>query len=162
MGITNRTAPQNAEKRARSRRTKRLGVAALLIIGFIILWPYFDISSFHYTRDYLRGESVLVYPRIVLVGDARVGEKRDAMVSIWNRSGEPLTILGIQTSCPCVASQELIPLLIPPGQSRQLPIRVNYGDDPHEFVYKVSFFSDRPGMTQIDVLVAGAVTVGGP
>jgi len=138
----------------------RLGAGGLVLLAGLVAWWALAKESFVYVQDYVRGEPLLVYPCRGTV-DGQTGEQRELRFTVWNRTGEPVKILGSRSSCGCMvaADSNLSPVTIPPGGKHEFGVVVGLGDKPGEFTHKVTYYTDAPGKGQIDFVVDGRASV---
>jgi hypothetical protein len=97
------------------------GAAAVLIaLTGVGSWIY---GSPHAALARLRGQSLTVSQDYVDFGTGPAGQVVDRMVEVWNWSDGPVRLTGGTSDCTCVTTEDL-PLTIPPGEARQVTVRM--------------------------------------
>ena len=98
--------------------------------------------------DWLRPDppAMLRFPLPLDVGSATVRQGKEATLRIENIGSEPRTILGVRSMCGglCVGASGELPLTIPPGESRTIPLHFSVnqlGDAKLE----TELYTDEPG-----------------
>jgi hypothetical protein len=71
----------------------------------------------------LRGEALTGPSDAADLGFGTVGQTLEAGVEVSNNSHETVRVVGATSDCSCVATSGL-PLAIPPGEVRPVPIRL--------------------------------------
>lgn len=117
-----------------------LGVCAILAcLTSIGAWVY---GSPEVALARLRGESMVVKPEFVDCGAGKPGDKLEAVMELYNWSDNPIRIYGGTSDCSCIATKDL-PVTIPPGESRSIPVIVRVPKSaPGAFTRYVLLFTD--------------------
>jgi hypothetical protein len=85
----------------------------------------------------------VVKPEYVDFGTGKPGESLEAVVEVHNWSDRPVRIYGGTSDCSCVATKGL-PVTIPPGESRQIPVILRVPRSaPCSFTRYAELFTDR-------------------
>jgi hypothetical protein len=96
-----------------------LVVAALVAVA---LWWFPSLEA---SVAWLRGEPLLVTPGVVDLGPGKAGESRTAEVTVANLTDRPVRLIGGTSDCACTMLGDL-PLTIPAGEWRAVPVTVKY------------------------------------
>jgi hypothetical protein len=93
----------------------------------------------------LRGELVTVEPAFVSFGEGETGETLETTVRVRNWTNIPVRLIGATSDCSCIATEGL-PETIPPGQSREVPIRLRLKTrNPGYFSREAFIWTDSEG-----------------
>ena len=79
---------------------------------------------------------------------------------IRNASGKTIKILGATGTCNCMVADEL-PMAIPPGESRELLVRIRTPAKQREFHHSMMFYTDYAGRPEFEVRFSGVVVAQG-
>lgn len=109
-------------------------VAATLVAFVVGLsaiggWAWATFGSRTAAAAYLRGESLLIEPRVFDFGLARDGDRRVVKLGLVNLTGKPVSVFGFTASCQpdgCLASPDKYPLEIPPRGRIQLTVECTF------------------------------------
>lgn len=101
----------------------------------------------------LRGEAIAVKPEFVDCGSGKPGEYLEAGIEVYNWSDRPVRLYGGTSDCSCVATKGL-PLTIPPGESRPIPVIVKVPrSTPGAFTRNAELFTDSEKQRKIRLRV---------
>ncbi len=95
----------------------------LLAAGFVILLGIIAVSFFGsipYAIAHMQGFTLYADMSQTDLGKVRVWEKRQVRFRLRNISLEPVTIIGVETTCGCTVLKDQLPLSIKPGNSYEL------------------------------------------
>ena len=70
----------------------------------------------------LKGELVVVSPSYLDLGTGQRGTSLESAVSVTNWTDEPIRLIGGTYDCSCITAD--LPLTIPPGESREVTVRM--------------------------------------
>lgn len=104
----------------------------------------------------LRGEELLVVPRIVDLGHGLNGDRKEFSVTVHNVGSRPLTILAGQRSCTCTTLTGL-PRQVEPGSMTSLEIIVAFKGEVGKFQHSVEFSTDDAVQPKFLVWISGEV-----
>lgn len=133
-----------------------LGGGALLIAA-LLAWGYWEFGSLSNTLAYLNGERLLVDPATLSFGAVRRGEERDLQVTIRNRTGKEVKIMGAKSNCGCMGMEEKFPFSIAQGGQRELTIHIWFTGKDSAFEKRVDFYTDNEAKPVTAVLVRGTI-----
>ena len=75
------------------------------------------------------------------VGRGEPGQPLEATVEVINRTDRPVRIIGGTSDCSCVTTAEL-PLVLAPGEARQISVQVQLPGEPGFLNRKAFFWTD--------------------
>ena len=133
------------------------GGGALPIVA-VLAWGYWEFGSLANTLAYLNGERLLVDPEVISLGTAQRGEERDLHLTIRNRTGKDVEVLGAKSTCGCMGTAEEFPLSIADGSQRELTIHVWFTGNDSAFEHRVDFYTNDGTKPVIAVVVRGKIT----
>lgn len=131
------------------------GGALIATIG--ASWLTIQYGSLDVAAAYLRGENLVFSPRAIDVGTARPGERREYLLRLINLSEERVSVIGVQTSCRCVAPSGSLPFEIAGHASHSLPVNVIFVGKGDELVQTVTVFSDLTKSASAAVVLKGRI-----
>lgn len=134
-----------------------LGGGGVLIAAFLA-WGYMAFGSLATTLAYLNGERLLVVPGTLSFGAARRGDEQDLKVTIQNRTGKEVKILGARSTCGCMGTEEKFPFSMADGDQRELTIQVWLVGKDSLIEKRVDFYTDDEANPVISVTVRGTIT----
>jgi hypothetical protein len=129
-----------------------------LLLAALLAWGHWEFGSLANTLAYLNGERLLVDPRVISFGAVRRGEERDLHVTIRNRTGEEVKIIGAKSNCGCMATVEQFPCALANGDQREFPIHIWFTGNESTFEKRVDFYTDDDAKPVIAVVVRGKIT----
>jgi hypothetical protein len=106
------------------------GGVAVLVFGSV------DAAFARLTGDFLPAE-----PEHVDFGSGSPGQLLHAHVTLRNRTGQPIRLIGGTSDCTCITTEGL-PVIISPGESRSIPIRVVVPKSSGVFTRMVELWTD--------------------
>jgi hypothetical protein len=133
-----------------------VGAGAVAFLGLLAGWAYFHSGSLALVLPFLGGERLFIEPTAIQLGDQEPGAAAEPVVRIVNSTGKQVRVVGAETSCSCVALDDL-PLSIPAGESRELQFKVHVGRRRHEIAETVRLFTDYADRPVFIVTVRGIV-----
>ncbi len=143
------------------RGTAMWGVACAaggaLLITAVLAWGYWEFGSLSSTVAYLNGERLLVDPGTLSFGTCRRGEERDLQVTMRNRTGKEVKILGARSTCGCMVTTEKFPLSIGDRGQQELAIHVWLTGKDSLFDKRIDFYTDDEANPVIAVAVRGTI-----
>lgn len=103
-------------------------------------------SSLPAARAYLRGDVLFADDPDRALGEIPAGKRATVSFEVRNLLSRAVTVVGAETSCGCVATDEL-PLVIQPGKRRAITFSVlpTAGDVGRPFEHIVRLFADVSG-----------------
>jgi len=128
-----------------------------LLIAALFAWGYWEFGSMANTLAYANGERLLVDPKVLSFGAAPRGEQREVHMTIRNRTGKTVTILGAQSKCGCLRMEEDFPISLANGSQRELTIYVALTGEGSAFEKGVDFYTDDEAKPVIGVVVRGEI-----
>ncbi|MHB1423821.1 MAG: Ig-like domain-containing protein [Gemmataceae bacterium] len=131
-------------------------VLGLVVAGIFLSSGYVRFGSFEKALAYLNGQRVFVRPDVINFGEGRTGEIREGTVTVTNYLSNELRIIGSTSTCECVAT-ERFPVVVPPGQSYDLAVKVGYSTRAGDFEQNLSFYTDSDYLPRFQVSVRGSV-----
>ncbi|HZV04527.1 MAG TPA: DUF1573 domain-containing protein [Gemmataceae bacterium] len=129
-----------------------------LLIAPVLVWGHREFGSIASTLAYLNGERLLVDPGTLSFGTIRRGEERDLRVTIRNRTGKDVKVVGARSTCGCMASVERFPLSIADGDKQELTIHVEFIGKDSVFEKRIDYYTDDEAKPVIPVVVRGKLT----
>lgn len=140
----------------RSKGWLCLGLGSLCF-GILVLLSSVD-SPIASAIAALRGESATLEPECTHVGSAFAGEVRFFSVKVRNHSGSPLRIIGGTADCECDTTRDL-PLIIPPGESRPIPVAVRLASKSGAFDIPFYLLTDSEFQPRVLGRITGTVVL---
>ena len=128
-----------------------------LLLAVLLAWGYWELGSFANIVAYANGERLLVDPKVLSFGSAPREEERELHVTIHNRTGKPVTVLGAQSKCGCLKLEDEFPFSIAKGGQKVLTIRVWPTGDNAKFERDIAFFTDDDASPLITLSVRGEI-----
>ncbi len=125
------------------------------VLSIAAIWAEWQFGSVAIGLHWLRGETTVVTPSRVVVGEYS-GGPRQGIVTIHNLSREPLRILGAHGACKCLVVDDL-PLEVGGRDRREIMINVLDSETESDFSYDVLFYTDRNVNHPLHVVISGAV-----
>ena len=156
QNLTAETVAPSAAKKARPGALLQVLAIALIFLGLILGWAWFQAGSPTLMAPYLRGECLLVEPTTITLGHQDKLTVIDRTVRLVNRTSHDVAVLGAQKSCGCIALDEF-PLTVKSGESRELKMQVGMPYEAGAFEKSVKFFTDDEDLSIFVVKVAATV-----
>jgi len=126
--------------------------ASLTLAG----WAWLRYGSPKAGLAILAGQSLLIEPTVFRVGLIPAGQVRTLTVRASNMTGREVRILGLGGYCGrngCVEGEDRYPLVIGPGKSRALTIRLRGPGEPgRSFELTVELYS---GVGTREIMITG-------
>ncbi|MER3417272.1 MAG: hypothetical protein C4297_13840 [Gemmataceae bacterium] len=97
---------------------------------------------------WLRGESLVLEPRVLHLGTKAPGHTLETTITIRNYSEQPVHILGVSASCGCEADESL-PITVPPKGSVAIAIRVYWPRMPGQFRRHYVLYTSASGQPRL-------------
>lgn len=117
------------------------------------MWRYGSLDA---ALAHLRGERVSIRPGVVDMGRGAPGQSLEGSVELVNRTWESVRIIGGTSDCSCVATDDL-PVILAPGESRLVSLRVALPGSPGLFTRKVFFWTDDVQARTIGFSLTGRI-----
>jgi hypothetical protein len=128
--------------------------AVLLILAGIGSWIYGSPAA---ALARLRGEVLTVSSDYIDFGSGSAGQVLEASVEVQNWSEQPVQLIGGTSDCSCVTTLDL-PLVIPPGESRPVELRLKLpGSGSGAFTRMAVLWTDHPRQREIWLRVGGRI-----
>ncbi|WP_162666123.1 DUF1573 domain-containing protein [Gemmata massiliana] len=105
----------------------------------------------------LRGDTVAISPKSFDIGEEPVGTVRRVPVTVKNRTGADLRIVGGSASCDCVTTNGL-PLSIPPHGTAVVEVTVTFKGTPGRFSRDFAIFTDQVNRPTLYGRITGTVS----
>lgn len=106
----------------------------------------------------LKGESILIEPRLIKVSDIGSDENIFIPLKITNIGYSKVRFTGSQSSCSCTTPDDVLPFDLDPGVSRSIKVSVKSpvtSADLSTFKQYLRFFTDIPNQPYILITVEG-------
>jgi hypothetical protein len=129
-----------------------------LLIAIALAWGHWEFGSLASTLAYLNGERLLVDPGTLSFGMAARGEERDLHLTIRNRTGKEVKVLGARSTCGCMVTAEKFPLSIGDRGQQELTIHVWLTGKDSVFEKRVDFYTDDEANPVIPATIRGTIT----
>ena len=131
------------------------GALALILLGSIGLMAYWNVGAEGLVAR-LRGQTLTVGPSLSELGTKPAGESVVFPVTVTNYSDHEVSLVGGAASCSCAVVSEL-PLAIPAGANREVPVRATFKGSPGRFQHEVLLYTNVPGQLQLVSRFGGTV-----
>lgn len=105
-------------------------------------------------RATLRGDDVFLGSSVVDFGEIQRGETSESSITVINASSTELRVVGGSATCACTLIPSL-PATIPPGESRELQVRVKAPASSGVFRLAATLWTDSPKNQSISVMLRG-------
>jgi hypothetical protein len=129
-----------------------LAVSLLLFTGSGLA---FLSPSFGRLLAIWRGESVEVKPAVSFLGQIPRGTAQEFSVTITNHGNHPVRIIGGSADCRCHVQG--LPVVLDPGETRQIGVIAPFGGSPGTIQKPFRFFTDDPGCPYVSAWVSAYV-----
>lgn len=143
-------------------RTRQLfigAVAGLVLVGGLVSFSLWQFASLRNVLLYLNGRGYVVENTHVDVGIGSVGEKRKALVYIRNLSFHPVRLIGLKTTCKCLAAEPL-PIVIDRREYRPFAFMIHMSSrGGHVKQMARLIFDDGGRMRETLVVITGKCVV---
>ncbi len=128
-----------------------LGFGAVVAAG--LGWSLIRFGSLTDAWRYAGGERIFFDRPMIELDAGKPGEERAAEFRVRNLSDAPVQILGVQTSCNCVAP-DVLPATVPPRGSLSLRLRLHLDPTPTGLVEQTAMYhTDEPTAPEMTALV---------
>ena len=135
------------------RKARLLSLAvALSVLGGGYAWALHQYGTVAGLRQRLAGQRLVVANPTAELGTAPKGQPRDFTFRVRNCSGQPVTLLGMRTSCGCVTSAAF-PLTIAAGAWHAIDGQIRPTAAGRQ-VRGLELYSDDPTAGRVAVAVA--------
>lgn len=143
---------------ARPRLPFIIQVAGLtVLLGAVLVgFARWRTGSTELVWPYLAGRRLLFAPTKLVLGKLSKGNVVERELRVVNLSPGPLTLLGSQSSCGCVAIDDF-PIEIPVGGKHHLRLRIASPRTVGAFEHLSKFYSDDKAYSAVVVTVSGEV-----
>jgi hypothetical protein len=126
-------------------------LAASVGLGCLAAVGVYLFGSVGNAVGYMKGQRVFARPEALV--STVTGKAREFSVTVSNLGKRPVRILGVQSSCSCVATHG-IPVDLPANS--RCTIKANFrpkGKQTGRFTQTLRLFTDEPNQQHLDVLV---------
>jgi len=144
------------------RRLFNTQAFAVQVVGITLLmgaalagYARWQTGSSNLVWPWLNGQRLLFAETQIDLGNVEQQEIMERKIRVANLSSEPLTLLGSQKSCGCIAIDEFP--IAPAGEDYQLQLKIGTSNKPGPFEHTIKFFTDESGYTSEIVTVKGVV-----
>jgi hypothetical protein len=135
-------------------------VSALgLFVSLALASLFFGFGPFDRLTALLRLEPYYISPQAIDFGIGTPGQIKDADLLITNLSDKPIRVVGGSSSCSFVAMGDY-PVVVEPGESRSMRIRVSYPVVPGSFAHTGTYFIDAGGLEVARFQLIGTIDQG--
>jgi hypothetical protein len=154
--------PVESPELGSSRRqtpTARLGLTLVLTnVALAVLagLAYSQFGSIGTALAFLKGDRVLLYPRVQSIGSLPQGEPKSVCTIIKNVADREINIVGAKPSCDCVVASKL-PLSLRPGASAPLDVLFQGSSRTGVISGNLILFTDFPAQPEVVLRVVGKV-----
>jgi hypothetical protein len=131
-------------------------VGGTLIVSVVALGLVLWHGSLRSALAHIRGETIVVNPGVVELGNGKAGEVRMVSLELTNYHEKPVRIVGGTSDCSCIATQDL-PMDIPVNESRTIRVQVKFTGTPGVIRRRFSLFADIERLRVMPVAVTGRV-----
>jgi hypothetical protein len=102
-------------------------ILTVTVVGSaMFVWIAHRFGSWNALAARVRGETLLVHPRVRHIGNLQPNSETAIEFQIQNVTDEPVMVVGLSGSCSCAAATEL-PMVIRAGAQMPLVLRVRAG-----------------------------------
>ena len=128
-----------------------------LVVVLVLTWAIAVYGTPRRAWLYASGVRLMVEGAPIRFGDARAGEDRDAAFLVSNLSDDPVQVLGVKTSCGCIAVEKL-PVTVPPRGTKEVRLTIHLEESFSGTVEQaLTFHTDEPSTPRFLVKVSGRV-----
>ena len=117
---------------AAARRLMLPAGSLFLLAAIAAGWFIHQAGSVQAALAELRGDVLRVEPTLADLGTHPAKSSQQVKITLHNRSGQPIRIVGGTTDCSCVATVDL-PVTIPAGERVEITLKVRFGGQPGRF-----------------------------
>lgn len=132
-------------------------VLVLLIVAGVFGYGRWRTGSFELVWPWLMGQQMVFTPILLDLGTISANQILEKEIKVTNVSAIPLSLLGSQKSCGCIALDEF-PIEIPAMSGRSLLLKITTGTKTGKFTHTIKFFLEGQSYSFIVVTVTGSVT----
>jgi hypothetical protein len=120
----------------------------LIILGIAVISGLIGFGSFAAALSAVRGDTLLVDEPFKSINDIRPGSRVTLSYGLTNASNHPITLLGMNGSCSCVATDDL-PVKIASSETRffTVTVKTRAGESLREG--SIWLYTDTPGSSEI-------------
>lgn len=115
------------------------GAAFVLILA--VLYGYVRYGSARAALVLCAGDSLLITPASIDLGEVNPGETRGVVVSFQNIGQDTLRVFGFRTTCTCLSAKGL-PIDLPPGDESQATLDFRPAGNPEPHRETITFYVD--------------------
>ena len=91
--------------------------ASVLLVCVIATVGWLQFGRLSTALAYVKGERLMIVPRVKLLGGVPAGESRSIEFRVSNWTGHAIRILGTATTCTCIVVDEFTEEVIASGTS---------------------------------------------
>lgn len=122
------------------------GLGAMPLVASVILFIGFGASVTAFGSPiaafaWLQGNRLTVEPTVMDLGEVEAGPQRTVSFRVTNHGERPVTLVGGTSTCNCTATEGL-PIDIPPGGSRSVPVKVSFTGRGGTYKQTVTWYGD--------------------
>lgn len=128
----------------------------LLLAAVLVGFAWWQTGSIQLVWSWLRGQRLLLEPTEIVLADVRQNVIVEKQIRVVNVSSRPMTLLGSQPTCYCIAVGEF-PVVVPPGKEYYLNVKISTSAQEGPFAHLIKFFTDEPGYSPIVVTISGSI-----
>ncbi|HUY31752.1 MAG TPA: DUF1573 domain-containing protein [Pirellulales bacterium] len=132
------------------------GILALVVLALSAGYGRYRFGSLGATAAYLAGHRVFVPDRVRALTNLTPGSEVLLTYTLTNLAGRPVTVLGAQTSCGCVAIDHL-PTTLAEGEATPIHVRLKVSSDEPRIGGQIVLFTDFEGQPTIPLGFNGIV-----
>lgn len=129
-------------------------VSVLIILVGIERLAAYRFGSISNALKYIRGSRCVFSPDVIDVGTVSKRIPQSAVVTAYNLSARRMSVVGVNSSCSCIATEEF-PVTLEIGETRQIHLIVRPAASG-PFERTITFYTDLPNQATNTVFVKGA------
>jgi hypothetical protein len=129
-----------------------------LLLLLIVAVGHFAFGSTSNAVAYLAGDRIFADATSKEFGQLKPGQVKRVEFKLHNYSKSSITIYGSSSSCTCTVAENL-PLTIPAGETRSLPIQVETTEKAlGRFEQTVKLYTNGNAKREFDLKLLGQIT----
>ncbi len=146
-------APETATPRNHLVQFLQILALASLFAAAFVGHAWWQAGSLGHVIPYVRGEHLLFDPQSILIVNTPGNTVAERVILVSNLTSSPVTLLGSQKSCGCIA-MEVFPIVVPANGAYELKLQVGV-PDTGKFDHSLKVFSDYDGYHTTLITVSG-------
>lgn len=135
------------------RQIVTCAVLILLVIGSIVGLAPWGMST---SLAILRGDSIVVEPRVSDIGDGTPGEFHPGRIHLKNIGDKTVNLIGASSTCACIFNSDF-PVTIAPGETLALDVTVKFAGNEGRFRARSEIYTDDVRQPVVHVSYVGRV-----